>query len=1221
MTTPIDDAKPALESACYSVLERYFHYPAFRPGQIDALRHVLNKRDTLVVMPTGSGKSLIYQIAALVQDGTALVISPLVALMKDQTDSLTRRGIAATFINSTLTVADQDKRLEAMARGQYKIVLVAPERLSSGNFRGALKRAQLSLLAIDEAHCLSQWGHDFRPDYLRIADARREFSPPVTLALTATATLRVQDDIIKMLGLERAEKLVTGFNRENLYLEVLYASDVKTKLRLTREFLSSVQGAGIVYAGTRRDTEEVSDFVRQVCNLPAQHYHAGLENDTRAAIQDTFMAGDLPLVVATNAFGMGIDRPDVRFVLHYTMPGTLEAYYQEAGRAGRDGLPARVTLLYSPKDTALHESFIANDSPTEENLRAVHQYLAKHRQISLVNVEQILGLRETTVKVALEQLEAGGLIQRAPYDEYGVMRVEVKPLNEKILREIANQVEARKNHKRRLLGKIVSYAETNACRRRVILDYFGDSGDATAPLCCDNDVARAEIASDDTNHRARNDRVAATDAEQIPLTVLDAAQTFQRKIGKGKLADILKGSKAKDVQYFVKSPHYGKLMALRKSDLENLIQQLFDDGYLKQVGGEYPTLTLTPRGEHALKMRAAIQTNLRAPAPSELARAYAEREAGGTVALSGQLLAQGLSPEQIAAQRGLTIGTIYSHLAQLISQGQVDVNRVVPQDLQKQIRAAIDAVGSAGYLAPLKARLPEEIDYSVIRCVVEAWKREQGIAPNVSAPLPTVSARTPLKDLPLEPLREWRRQEAQARGTPDYVLFGDETLRRLATGRPQTLSELRGYNALGAEIIERYGEEILQVIRDFDSTATIDLIVECVASAPGQMPRSGVAKLLVGSESQRVEKFQNHPFYGRLQGQSRIDVTLQVDVLIEHGVLKQNDKGYLIPAEIETPTQKNIPPSVFEFDSALFQQLRAWRTAQARQENVPPYVVFADETLRELVIHRPQSPQALLQIKGIGRTKVEKYAAQVLQILAPSPSLQSPVSNHPTTQSPNLQSPVSHPIIQSPNLESPISNLPPPPPDDDIDEFLAQPHTRALYGPWRAGFALDFHTRFDGDVANRGVIGDLVFRYKYRDERNLARELAARWAELLRAQNGLPKCDAVIPVPPSTPREFDPVTNLARALAEELKISALFGVLVKTRATKQQKEMIALAQKQANVRGAFALNENLRGKHILLVDDLYDSGATLQEAARVLQRGGVASIVVLTLTKTIHTDR
>ncbi|MDL1896018.1 RecQ family ATP-dependent DNA helicase [Anaerolineae bacterium CFX7] len=1025
MSTPIDD------TALHAALEKFFHYPAFRPGQIDALRHVLAKRDTLVVMPTGSGKSLIYQIAALVQEGTALVISPLVALMKDQTDSLTRRGIAATFINSTLAVSEQDKRLDALAHNQYKIVLVAPERLRSGTFRGALKRANLNLFAIDEAHCLSQWGHDFRPDYLQIANARREFNPPVTLALTATATLRVQDDIIKMLGIARAEKLVTGFNRENLYLEVLYAPDVKTKLKLTREFLANVQGAGIIYAGTRRDTEEVADFVRQICNLPAAHYHAGLESDTRAAIQDTFMAGDLPLVVATNAFGMGIDRPDVRFVLHYTMPGTLEAYYQEAGRAGRDGLPARATLLYSPKDTALHESFIAGDSPTENDLRAVHQHLAKHRQISLVNVEQILGMREITAKVALEQLEIAGLIRRAPYDEFGVMRVEVEPLNEKILREIANQVEARKNHKRRLLGKIVSYAETNACRRRVILDYFGDAGDASAPLCCDNDVARAEIAS-----HARNDTVATTDAEQIPLTVLEAAQAFQRKIGKGKLADILKGSKAKDVQFAVKSPHYGKLITLRKADLENLIQQLFDDGYLKQVGGEYPTIQLTPRGEHALKTRAAIQTNLRAPAPSELARAYAERQAGGTVALSGQLLAQGLSPEQIAAERGLSVGTIYSHLAQLITQGTVDIDRVVSQELQKQIRAAIDAVGSAQYLAPIKARLPEEIDYGVIRCVANAWLREHGETPPTPSPA------------------------------------------------PQSITER--------------------------------------------------------------------------------------------------------------------PPE----DDALFVKLRAWRMEQARQENVPPYVVFADETLHELAAFKPNSRHALLNIKGIGNTRAEKYGAQVLAIIAQSP-------NRPITESPN------HPTTQSPN---PRITQPPPPPDDAIDEFLAQPHTRALYGPWRAGFALDFHTRFDGDVANRGVIGDLVFRYKYRDERQLAGELAARWAELLRAQKGLPKFDAVIPIPPSTPREFDPVGNLARALGSELKIPALLSALVKTRATKPQKEMISLAQKQANVRNAFVVKGDVRGKNVLLVDDLYDSGATLQEAARVLQRAGAASIVVLTLTKTIHTD-
>lgn len=1025
VSTPLVD-----DAALHTALETYFHYPAFRPGQLEALHDVLAHRDTLVVMPTGSGKSLIYQIAALVQDGTALVISPLVALMKDQADSLTRRNIAATFINSTLTVAEQDRRLTALANGQYKIVLVAPERLRSGNFRGALKNARLSMLAIDEAHCLSQWGHDFRPDYLHLAEARREFHPPVTLALTATATLRVQDDIVKLLQLENAERLVTGFNRPNIYLEVLNAPDVKTKYALTQEFLSHAEGAGIIYAGTRRDAEEVAEFVREVCKLPAAHYHAGVDNDTRAGVQDKFLAGDLPIVVATNAFGMGIDRPDVRFVLHYTMPGTLEAYYQEAGRAGRDGLPARATLIYSPKDTALHESFIANDSPSENDLRSVHQYLDKNRQINPANVEQNIGLRATTVRVAMEQLETAGLLKREPFDEFGMMRVEVAPLNDGRLRQIAAQVKARQEHKRRLLEKIVSYAETNACRRRVILDYFGDHGAADAPLCCDNDVARAEMREENPDARP-----ATTDAEQIPLTVLEAAQTFQRKIGKGKLADILKGSKAKDVQPFVNSPHYGKLLALRKSDLEELIQQLFSDGYLKQVGGEYPTLTLTPRGEHALQTRAVIATNLRAPQPRAIERAQAEKAAGSTVLLTKQLLEQGKSPQEIAAERGIVIGTVYSHLALLISQRLVDVNAVIPQPLQNQIREAINAVGSAQYLAPIKARLPEEIDYNVIRCVSNAWLLEHGAAPPVPPSAPKL-------------------------------------------------------------VVER-------------------------------------------------------------------------------------------------------PPE----DDALFQKLRTWRWEQSREEQIAPFIIFSDAVLHELAAYKPQSAQALLTIKGIGPNKAEKYGADVLAVIAQASGPGSPV--------PSPKSPVSTPQSPVSNLQSPVS----------VDDFLLQPHPRPLAGPWHAGWALDFHSRFDGDTANRGVVGDLVFRYKYRGEHILAHELAARWAKLLREQSRLPKFDVVIPIPPSAHREFDPVGNLATALAAELKIPARLDILQKTRATGQQKEMVSLAKKQANVRGAFGLQGEVRGKHILLIDDLYDSGATLQEAARVLQRGGTATIVVLTLTKTIHSDR
>src|SRR5262249_22117294 len=282
-------------------------------------------RDALVVMPTGSGKSLIYQLAALLLPGTALVISPLVALMKDQIDGLARRNIPATFINSSLDTAEQARRLRGLAASEYRIVLIAPERLRNLAFRQAIQRVATSLLVVDEAHCLSQWGHDFRPDYLHVAEARRDFKPPVTLALTATATPRVQDDIVELLGVPDAARLITGFNRPNLTFEVFAARDPATKLALVRDFVAQLEGAAIIYTGTRKDAEDVAAFIREDCTRTVRHYHAGLEAAERTAVQDAFMAGDLPLVVATNAFGMGIDRPDVRLVLHYSLPSTLEA--------------------------------------------------------------------------------------------------------------------------------------------------------------------------------------------------------------------------------------------------------------------------------------------------------------------------------------------------------------------------------------------------------------------------------------------------------------------------------------------------------------------------------------------------------------------------------------------------------------------------------------------------------------------------------------------------------------------------------------------------------------------------------------------------------------------------------------------------------------------------------------------------------------------------------
>src|SRR6185436_15329131 len=401
-------------------LQKHFGFDDFREGQREVIGSILEGKDAVVVMPTGSGKSLCYQLPALMFDGATLVVSPLIALMKDQVDALHARQLPATFINSSIPETEQWSRIEALRRGQFKLVYVAPERFRSSRFLEALKSIKVSLFAVDEAHCISTWGHDFRPDYLRLKTVVQalngEGRRAQTLALTATATPYVRSDIIQQLGLNNPETFVSGFDRPNLTIDVVHTEKEREKIARIKRLAKSHEGSGIIYAATRKAVEQVTQQL-QAQGLSASAYHAGMSDGLRVRAQEEFMAGRTQMIVATNAFGMGIDKADIRFVARYQMPGSIEAYYQEIGRAGRDGLPSTCVLLFNYADKNTHDFFIEGSYPTAELVRDVYQTLVatglKRIELSASEIAKRSGARnEMAIQSSLYLLERAVHIQR-----------------------------------------------------------------------------------------------------------------------------------------------------------------------------------------------------------------------------------------------------------------------------------------------------------------------------------------------------------------------------------------------------------------------------------------------------------------------------------------------------------------------------------------------------------------------------------------------------------------------------------------------------------------------------------------------------------------------------------------------------------------------------------------------------------------------------------------
>jgi len=357
-------------------LYKYFGYKSFRPAQETLIDAQLSGRDVLGVMPTGAGKSICFQIPALILPGATLVVSPLISLMKDQVAQLRRGGVPAAFINSSLTVQQYQEVLRRTRSGQYKIIYVAPERLETEDFISFAARTQISLIAVDEAHCVSQWGQDFRPSYLKISDFVKKLEKrPVIGAFTATATADVKDDIVRLLGLQDPLNLTTGFDRPNLYFGV---ERPKNKRVHFHEMISQrSEQCGVVYCATRKTVDTVCAELRRK-GISASRYHAGLESAERQLNQDDFISNRISVMVATNAFGMGIDKPDVRYVIHYNMPKNLESYYQEAGRAGRDGKPSECILLFTDEDIRTAE-YLIKDSGNNAELSEKQQRNVRYR--------------------------------------------------------------------------------------------------------------------------------------------------------------------------------------------------------------------------------------------------------------------------------------------------------------------------------------------------------------------------------------------------------------------------------------------------------------------------------------------------------------------------------------------------------------------------------------------------------------------------------------------------------------------------------------------------------------------------------------------------------------------------------------------------------------------------------------------------------------------------
>jgi ATP-dependent DNA helicase RecQ len=561
---PLSDmSRDPLEQA----LEQHFGLHAFRPGQRDAIEAVLAGRDVIAVMPTGAGKSLCFQLPALVGGGTTVVLSPLIALMKDQVDALRARGLAAAALHSLMGPSERTAVEADLAAGRLRLLFVAPERLASPAFRQALARARPARLVVDEAHCISQWGHDFRPDYRRIGALRAELGVPAA-AFTATATPDVRADIAVQLGLNDPLELVTGFERPNLTLSVEPCRSREEKVAALAALVSGIGTPGIVYAATRKNVQMWGEVLESL-GLRAGRYHAGLGEEERTRVQDDFLAGRIDAIAASNAFGMGIDKRNIRFVVHADLPGSVEAYYQEAGRAGRDGAPSQCTLLFSPADVRTQEFFLSGANPSAATFRRVWAQLGTGADDAAIEEEAGNDSAERMASIT-----AARLLRRAAETGSGKLGEGPPPVDLSVRDEKARRDRAR-------LDTMVRYGYGRGCRTHFIFAYFAGSARGGAePRCGTCDVC--------LGWRLGTGRPLTDEEYEQVRIALSGVGRLSGRFGVERIAQVLVGSAAREItsRNLDRIPTYGRLSGMGIDRVKDLLGVLADAGLLERRGLE-----------------------------------------------------------------------------------------------------------------------------------------------------------------------------------------------------------------------------------------------------------------------------------------------------------------------------------------------------------------------------------------------------------------------------------------------------------------------------------------------------------------------------------------------------------------------------------------------------------------------------------------------------------